>query len=311
MNLRQLHHFLVLGELLNFRKASQKLNIVQPALTASIRRLEEVIGADLFERSTRSVSLTHAGQAALQEFQLALTHIDRAKQLALAAKSGAIGQISVGFVGSASFALLPASVRTFRTIYPDVQLSLFESTGNRIISLIKSGEIDVGLVRTPVQFSKGTQLIPLQSQQLIAVVPLDSPWGSRFPSKSISLSKLAEAPFINFSQKESPLLHAAVINACRESGFIPNIVQEAIQVQTIVTLVESGLGVGLVPSVSTTHKPANARFLRLLKPTQSCETGLAVAFNPDTISPAGRHFVNTLKAIANSKLTVGNRSKPK
>lgn len=299
----------MLGELLNFRKASQKLNIVQPALTASIRRLEQEIGAELFERSTRSVSLTPSGQAAFQEIQIALMHVERAKQQALATKSGAAGQISVGFVGSASFALLPAGVRSFRTIYPDVQLSLIESTGTRIISLIKSGEIDVGLVRTPVQLSKGMQLIPLQSQQFVAVVPLDSPWGSRYTSTSISLSKLSDAPFINFSQKESPLLHAAVINACRESGFVPNIVQEAIQVQTIVTLVESGLGVGLVPSVSSSHQPANARFLRISKPTPSCETGLALVFNPETISPAGRHFVDSLTKIANADHALRKRNR--
>ena len=307
MNLRQLQHFLVLGELLNFRKAAQKLNIVQPALTASIRRLEEEIGADLFERSTRNVCLTPAGQAALQEFQTALIHIERAKQRALATIAGEAGQISVGFVGSASFALLPAGVRTFRTIYPEVQLSLFESTGTRIINLIKSGEIDVGLIRTPVQYSKGMQLVPLQSQQLVAVVPLESPWGSQNTSKSNSLSKLADAPFINFTQKKSPMLHAAVINACRESGFVPNIVQEAIQVQTIVTLVESGLGVGLVPSVSSSHKPANARFLKISKPTQSCETGLALAFNPETITPAGRNFVDTLTSIANAERSARKR----
>ncbi|HRO58407.1 MAG TPA: LysR family transcriptional regulator [Burkholderiaceae bacterium] len=301
MNDRQLRHFVVLGELLNFRKTAQKLNIVQPALSASIKRLEEEFGAALFERSTREVRLTAAGEAALGEATKALRHLERAMRNAAESAAGNRGQLSIGFVGSASFALLPLGVRAFRTEYPKVVLSLQESTSSRILAMIEAGDIDVGLIRTPAVYSPGVAIDPVANDQLVAVVPTDSPWSPTPRARSIVLKRLANAPFINFAFKEAPMLHMAVVNCCREAGFSPNIVQEAIQVQTVITLVESGLGVGLVPAVSRHHKPANARFLRLLPATAASRTGLALAYKPDGLSVVGRNFVDTMRRVAKSK----------
>ena len=297
MNLRQLQHFAVLSEVLNFRKAAEKLNIVQPALSASIQKLEDEFGAALFERSTRRISITPAGQAALPEIRKALLSIERARRNAAAALSGRFGHLSVGFVGSASLALLPVSVREFRTKYPEVELNLFESTGKQIIDLINKGCMDVGLIRIPAVYGRGLTIQSIQTERLIVVVPRESKWEPSQWSTEIALEDLAEAPFINFSRDESPMLHMAVVNVCREAGFTPNIVQEAIQVQTIVTLVESGLGVGLVPSVCAQHKPANAIFFEIARQTPSCKTGLALAYDADTLSSVGRHFVNTLTEL--------------
>lgn len=300
MNDRQLRHFIVLGELLNFRKAAQKLNIVQPALSASIRRLEEEIGTPLFERTTRQVRLTASGEAALDDARKALRHLDQAMKNAKAAVVGSFGQLSIGFVGSASYALLPMGVRAFRTEFPDVVLTLQESVGSRILALIEQGEMDLGLVRTPTVFSPNVVLKPVERDQLIAVLPTDSPWAPPANARNISLARLAKAPFINYSFSESPMLHMAVVNACREEGFSPNIVQEAIQVQTVITLVESGLGVGLVPAVSRHHKPSNARFIKLTNPPPACNTELAIAYSPSRLRAVSRNFIETMLRIAES-----------
>lgn len=294
MNDRQLRHFSMLAESLNFRDAAAKLNIVQPALSMSIKRLEAEFGVELFERTTREVALTSAGRAALIEVRKALEHLELAKQNALLAKAGAVGRLNIGFVGSASFALLPAVVRAFRARYPNVVLTLQESSGRRILSLIKAGEMDLGLIRTPAVYSANVVIKPLESGCFVAVVPTGSAWAPPAGVHQISLKSLSEAPFINFSFNESPMLHMAVVNACREAGFSPWIVQEAIQVQTLIALVESGLGVSLVPSVSVRHQPSDARFLTLENPTPACATGLALAYAPDHLNEAGRNFVDVL-----------------
>lgn len=305
MNDRQLQHFSTLAELLSFRDAAEKLNIVQPALSMSIKRLETELGVDLFERSTRHVRLTEPGKAALLEINKALRHLELARQNALLARNGSLGGLSVGFVGSASYSLLPAGVRAFRASYPNVTISLQESTGTRILSLIESGDIDVGIVRIPGSYSPGVRLVPLSSERLVAVVPTEGPWAVSRRRKPIALNALAGAPFINFSSKDSPMLHMAVVDACREAGFSPLIVQEVIQVQTLITLVESGLGVGLVPSVSAQHQPRNARFLPLANPTPACFTALALAYKPSQLTVIGQNFVETLVAVA-GEATVGH-----
>ena len=300
MNDRQLRHFVVLGELLNFHQAAERLNIVQPALSTSIKRLEEEFDVQLFERSTRHVSLTAAGQAALEEARNALRHLDQAIKNAKSASNGSLGHLKIGFVGSASYSLLPLGVRAFRTKFPDVVLSLQESAGSRILSLIEQGEMDLGLVRTPAVFSPNVVLEPLESDQLVAVLPSEGRWTVPANARSVSLARLAHAPFVNYSHAESPMLHMAVIRACQEAGFSPNIVQEAIQVQTVITLVESGLGVGLVPSVSRHHKPSNARFVSLSHPTPACMTGLAIAYIPSRLNAASRNFLDMMTRIVGS-----------
>ncbi|ADV01955.1 LysR family transcriptional regulator [Alicycliphilus denitrificans] len=298
MNLRQLQHFVVLGEVLNFRKAADKLHIVQPALTASIRRLEIEFGVDLFERTTRDVKLSAAGRAALPEVKRALQQMDRARRNAKATQTGEWGTLRVGFVGSASMALLPAGIRAFRTRFPDVVLGLQESTGSRIVDLIDNGQMDVGLIRTPAVNNRGLTIHTLQTQRFMVVIPRGSEWEPARNTKKVRLQDLANAPFITFSRDESPMLYLAVVSVCREAGFTPNIVQEAIQVQTVVTLVESGLGVGLVPSVCAQHKPANASFFELAKQTPACATGLALVYDAGSLSPVGRRFVQTLSELA-------------
>lgn len=293
MNDRQLRHFSTLADTLNFRDAAVKLNIVQPALSMSIKRLEEEFGVELFERTTREVRLTAAGKAAVIEVNKMLGHLELARQNALSAKAGAIGNLAIGFVGSASFSLLPSVVRAFRASYPNVVLTLQESSGRRILSRIETGEIDLGLVRVPSVYSASVTIKPLEQGCFVAVVPADGSWAP--PAvRDIRLSALAQAPFINYSLNESPMLHMAIVNACREAGFSPHIVQEAIQVQTLIALVESGLGVGLVPSISVRHKPRGARFLTLKEPTPACETGLALAYDPARLSQVASNFMDVL-----------------
>lgn len=298
MNDRQLRHFCVLSETLSFRNAAEQLNIVQPALSMSIRRLEDEFGVALFDRTTRAVSLTTAGRAAYQDIKKALKHLDRAKYQAARADQGLSGHLEIGFVGSASFELLPSIIRTFRAAYPDIVLSLQESVSKRVMALLSSGDLDLGIIRVPTVHHAGVTIQALEEGCFVAVVPTGSEWAARSSGGEIDLRQLHDAPFINFALSEAPLLHMAVVEACREAGFVPRIVQEAIQVQTLVTIVESGLGVALVPSVSKRHTPSNAQFLSLKNPTPACETHLAVAYSEGHLSEAGRNFLNALLETA-------------
>lgn len=300
MNDRQIRHFVVLSELLSFRQAAEKLNIVQPALSSSIKRLEAELGITLFERTTREIKLTAAGQNILLDFKKILKNLDAVRLKAQSTHDGIFDNLSVGFVGSASYSLLSSGVSTFRKQYPNINLSLQESTGKKIFSLIEDELIDIGIVRLPTVYNPGITVKPLMADHFVLVVPANSEWDPGNKTRKVALENFASAPFINFAFRESPMLHLAVINICKEAGFIPRIVQEAIQMQTIITLVESGLGVGLVPAVCTVHQPARAKFLHLKKMTPSCQTSLALAYNENNESLTSMRFIETMLSVANT-----------
>lgn len=299
MNDRQIRHFVVLSELLNFRQAAEKLNIVQPALSSSIKRLEAELGITLFERTTREIKLTAAGQSILLDFRKILKNLEAVHQKARLTHEGLFGNLAVGFVGSASYSLLSSGVSTFRKQYPNINLSLQESTGKKIFSLIEDELIDIGIVRIPTVYNPGITIQSLRDDHFVLVVPTHAEWDPGNKVSQVALEDFAQAPFVNFAFKEAPMLHLAIINICKEAGFVPHIVQEAIQMQTIITLVESGMGVGLVPAVCMVHKPARARFLHLKKITPSCKTSLAMAYNEKNRSLTSIRFIDTMLKVVN------------
>src|SRR5690606_19247255 len=112
----------------------------------------------------------------LAEVRKALTHLELAKQRAMMAVEGTIGRLAIGFVGSASFVVLPSVVRAFRADYPDVELALQESSGRRVLDLVASGELDLGLVRMPAVYNASVTIEPLERGHFVAVVPSEQRW---------------------------------------------------------------------------------------------------------------------------------------
>src|SRR5690606_26696628 len=150
MDFRHLKQFVVLAETLNFRKAAEKLHMSQPPLSVSIRKLEAELGVELFLRGKDGVKLTESGEAALADARRALFHAGQFKQAAVAASTGEGGVLRVGFVGSATHAILPDILSRFRQRYPKVQLVLREATSIRIVQELADESLGVGVVRVPV-----------------------------------------------------------------------------------------------------------------------------------------------------------------
>ncbi|KAI3591907.1 Transcriptional regulator, LysR family [Cupriavidus sp. U2] len=295
MDLRQLQQFVVLAETGNFHRAAERLHMAQPPLSISIRKLEASLGTPLFVRTTRGVRLTQAGEAALNDARRALFHAEQARAAAQSAAHGERGALRVGFVGSATYALLPRLIPAFRGEHPGIELILHESTSAAILDRIERGQLDAGLVRFPILSSGPFQLLPLESDSFMAAVPADS----RFASQdSIALKALADEPFIMHPSADVPNLQAVAMLLCQQAGFVPRITQEAVQVQTIVSLVESGLGVALVPGVTARYTNRRVRFLRLSSPRPTNRIGIALATQQDTDDRHVQRFVSVAQRIA-------------
>lgn len=276
MDLRQLRHFVTLAHTLNYRQAAEQLHMSQPPLSQSIRKLEDDLGVQLFERDRRGTVLSGAGRAALESAKLALYHARQVQAVSQATASGELGRLHIGFIGSATFSLIPKLVQAFRAAYPAIDLVLTESTTREICAQVASGDFDAGLLRYPVTQATELSITPVEPDRLIAALPAGNPLQIK---DRLQLIDLADQPFVNYRPSEVPGLHALVVLACQNAGFMPQIKQHAVQAQTLVSLVGAGLGVALVPAVVAKAATPGVVFRELTDTQHLPQIGIALALN--------------------------------
>lgn len=293
IELRQFRQFVAVAEEMNFRRAAERLHMAQPPLTAAIRRIEAELGVMLIERSNRIERLTAAGGVFLIEARRAIAQSERAIELAKRAGHGLAGTLRVAFVATAAHDLLPGIVRAFRAQHGDVALDLQEATTAQQAAALRDDRADVGLAALPLPEGVALKTVSLRKTGLMAAVPRDHAYASR---KKLRLADLAHEPWILFPPSLGPGLHRRIVTACAQAGFAPAVVQQAVQMDTIVSLVASGLGVSLVPPALAEVGRRGVRFVELQgrgTPVRY-ELGLAYARR----SPLVDAFVTAASAVA-------------
>jgi DNA-binding transcriptional LysR family regulator len=258
-DLRRLRYFVAVAEELHFGRAARRLNLSQPPLSVQIRTLEREIGTPLLIRTQRRVELTEAGRVLLEDARRLLGQAEAAVIHARRAAEGAIGRLSIGFVSTVDYSILPPLVRRFRHKHPGIALKLLELTGDRQQALLQSGELDLGLSILPSP-APGLTMRPVLREPLIAAVPANHPLAGR---RRIALRSLSAEAFIQFPRELAPGLYDLAIAACQKAGFTPHLAQEAIQMQTILGLVAAGLGVAVVPHCMSKLQRPDVRYLAL------------------------------------------------
>ena len=274
MNLRQLRQFVTLAETGNFHRAAEMLHMAQPPLSVSIRKLEEEMGEALFERRSTGVFLTTVGEAMLADARLTLFHAEQCRQAVLDARQGQGGLLRMGIIGSATYALLPELIPSLRERFPKIELELTEATSSEILDGLVSRRFDVGFVRYPVLHPAPFELLPMDRDDFVLAVSEHSPLAAH---DAIALSDAARQPFIMYPQDKVPGLSTLALMRCQLSGFTPRVAQEAMQVQTIMSLVASGLGVGLVAGVARLVMPRGVKCLALTDNPPGFHVGIALA----------------------------------
>lgn len=287
ITLRQLRQFVAISECGSFRGAAERLFTAQPALSISIQRLEANVGTPLFVRGPRGVTLTLAGDMFLKNARSALFYVDQARHSAREIALGESGTLRLGFVGSATYEMLPLCVPAFSARYPGVQVQLREQTTVGLLDLLRSHEIDAGLVRGPIRDDSDFRSWELQQDDVILAVSVSHDFARR---KVVRLEDCRDEPFVMYAQHDVPGLYSTAMSLCRNAGFSPRIRQEAIQVQTVVSLVASGMGVALVPGVTRSYSTQHVRFIDLHdKVTKKC-LSLSLVTHKDTDHVLVRHF---------------------
>ncbi len=300
MELKQLLHFVTLAETLNYRLAAERLHMTQPPLSASISKLESETGVKLFERNRSGTRLSAAGMSVLDDARRTLAHAEQFKRHAIDVSSGSAGVLSIGYVASASFQLLPTIIPAFRQAYPRVQLKLIESTSIQLLPMVEQGELDVALIRTPFPRPTDLSYVKIHRDLLIAALPERAEWKK---DDAIELRALADEPFI-LQRADVGNIQSLVILACQQAGFVPRVSQEASLLQTVIGLVQSGLGVALVPEVNRSRPVPGVIFKNLKGKGSGIDIGNALVWRRDGHTPSVKNFtditVECLSSVSDS-----------
>jgi DNA-binding transcriptional LysR family regulator len=301
MELRQLRHFVAVADELHFGRAAEKLGMTQPPLSQSIQRLESELGVRLFERTHRHVELTPTGAQLLPIVRGILTQADQLPALARSLLRGDRGLLRLAFVSTADFGVLPELLRGYRSRFPEVRIELLETTGDRQIEGIISEEIDAGIVIRVDEpaFPSTLEYLPLQRENLILAVSEDERLDVGEP---VELARYADRPLIIFPRSVAPGLHDAVTGCFAERGLVPRFGQEAIQMQTIVSLVSAGLGIAIVPSSIRNLQRKGVRYLELAGETSVIESGLI--WRRGSRLPTLRNVINVSNEMGESATAV-------
>jgi DNA-binding transcriptional LysR family regulator len=243
MELRQLRYFLVVADELHFARAAERLHITQPPLTVAVRRLERELGVRLFDRTTRRVTLTAAGQAFRDRIQVAVADIDDAAGDVADVAAGKSGKIRVGFVSSASYTTVPEAIRAFRQHRPRVDLVLHPLTSGEQVEQLLDGNLDLGLIRDPGDVP-GLNLELLSTEDLVAVLPETHRLAA---AEEVRPKDLEGEPMILFPYRLMPGFVARVLRLFDSLPTPPMVVQQAIHQETVLGLVAAGLGISVLP----------------------------------------------------------------
>lgn len=286
MDIRQLRYFLAIAEEENITKAAEKLHMSQPPLSQQLKIIEDELGVTLIERSTRKIQLTDTGKIlrhrAEQMIGLMETTIKELKDI----NEGVKGTLSIGTVSSSGATLLPERIRSFHEEYPGINFQIWEGDTYRVLELLNSGVIEIGIIRTPFN-SEIYESICLPNEPMVAASS-NLYWEEN--EKSICLNKLSDKQLIVDRRFEK-----IIVEACQKLGFEPKILCRSDDARSILLWASTGIGVAIVPKAAVGLIPStNLLYKEINQP--SLETKTAIIWMRDRyLSSASRHFLETFK----------------
>lgn len=279
MDLKELRCFVAVAEELHFGRAANRLHTSQPPVTQSIKRLEESLGVQLLVRTKRYVRLTAAGATLLDEARRVLTQTDNMKRSVQEAEKGKTGFLRAGFLATTVFTEAREHYLRIIAELHGVSVNWREMNSTDQVQALQLGEIDIGLVHTPLE-RHGLDAKLVAREPLVIVVPATH---RNAKSKSLRLQELKNDHFIMPPRHTAPGFYDNIITACNAAGFSPVIPHLARHMVTMISLVSINAGVTLVPRWMQTCGVPGVVFLNIIGQAPTAE--ISIVWNPQNQSP--------------------------
>ncbi|HEX7858673.1 MAG TPA: LysR substrate-binding domain-containing protein [Sphingobium sp.] len=285
-----MRHFVAVAEELHFGRAARRLNMAQPPLSQSIRRLELELGFDLLDRTRRSVEMTAAGSVFLEEARRILMQAELARKLAQRAANKTL-EVPVSFVGPALYRVLPNLMVRYRDLRPEVTVRLFERTSPDQILGLACGDFEVAFTTTFIGDAAGCETMVVERAPFVAAVPADWPIAQQ---ESVTLAQLAEQPFIS-SPSRYRSLPDENFGMFKNLGVMPQVVQETSQTYTSLSLVSARLGCTVISATVALVLPRNVRLLPLVGDIGYSHWQMLMVWRPSQLTQAAQEFIAMTK----------------
>jgi DNA-binding transcriptional LysR family regulator len=290
MEFRQLRYFVAVAEERHFGRAAARLHLAQPALSQQIRNLERELGAQLFERSSRPIGLTAAGEAVLGEARRTLRQVEIATERTRRAGRGKLGRLTIGFLGSVAHDLIPKLMTAFSEARPDVALELEEVLFHDQLAGFQSGRLDVAFLREPID---DPRLVTARVRDdPVVAIAAEGHWLGR--ASSIDLAELADERWVFPARSAWPAGWDWWHDLCRERGFTPELAATATSLEVLVGLVATDEGVSFLPATAR----ALPRPGVVVVPIDDVKSAAAIAWAPERDGALVREFVSTALELA-------------
>jgi DNA-binding transcriptional LysR family regulator len=273
MELRQIRSFLLIAETLHFGRTAEMIHLSQPALSLQIRALEDEIGVRLFERNRRKTALTAAGAAFREDATGALLRLDQAVHKAKLAANGKLGILRIGFVSTAGNEIVPAIIRQFRELNAEVEFFLRNILTMDQIQMLEAGSLDIGFLRLPIGEHSGLEVVTVHREPFVLVVPSSHKLAKR---KRVRLREVSGQDFVMYERTYATGFHDLIFGMLRDAGIIPKVCQTAGEMPMLISLVDSGVGVAILPASAVKRSVASVVACEIADKIPMSEIGIAV-----------------------------------
>ena len=256
MELRHIRYFLALAETLNFTVAAKRLNISQPPLSQQIADLERELSVKLFDRNSRSVALTAAGQVFRKHAEAMLAQAQQAADEVKAIDRGTVGLLNVAATSSVLYSGLSTAIAAFKAENQNVEIIIHELSPQEQIERLELHRIDACFLRFAPE-ERGFAVTKAWQEKVGVIVPLTHRLAAR---KSVRIASLKDEDFVFYRLPESTFA-THLQSFCIQEGFAPRIVQQVVEAFSVVSLVSAGLGIGFVPEPIGRNNGAKVKYL--------------------------------------------------
>ena len=290
LEFRQLNYFIEVAKQQSFSKAGANLHITQPTISKTVKNLEDELGVQLLERSTKKIQLTDAGEVVYKQALQVFKAFDNLAYELADVRNLRKGQIRLGIPPMVGAKFFPKVLAQFNALYPDVAIHLTEDGGKIVEQSIEDGYLDLGVAVLPVNEDVFGFFIFAQENLMLLVHPSRA-WATR---SEVGLNELRDESFILF--REDFTLHNRILFDCQRAGFEPNVVYKSSQWDFIAEMVAENLGIALLPeSICRELDPTHVKIVSLLSPSIPWHLGM-IWRKDKYLSFATRKFISFIRS---------------